>query len=204
MLITHIQAGTPNHDIKITNNTADTSPAPTPLQNGPLAYVVNSRDVLIQGNRSTDSFSAGMYLEGNKNVLVQSNDISGIKDGYAAIRLRTRRFFYASAVPNEDVSIVGNNIHDNHVGPVASRTGSGRPDARSAGAVGCISTASSGNDVGIRNNDDEDAGRRHENNSVGTQRRTGRTWAGRPRANKGTRPPPFVGPPPVVDTDPWT
>src|SRR3954454_9902857 len=107
-------SGTHNRDITITNNFAGVSTSsPTPLQNGLFAGVTKARDVVIKGNTAQDLSGSGIYLEADKNVAILQNDISGLGDGFSAIRLRTQNFF-ASAVPNEGVSILGNNIHDNN------------------------------------------------------------------------------------------
>jgi hypothetical protein len=203
VLVTHTLPGTPNHDIKITNNVADTSPAPTPLQNGPLAYVLNSKDVLIQGNRSTDSSSAGMYLEGNKNVLVQSNDISGVTDGYAAIRLAAFNY----GIANEDVAIIGNNIHDNtdsvpgHFTPIGINVG----DAGSLGPVEVHLNRIVRNGIGVNNSDlDQPDLIDATNNWWGCNAGPGAlNSAGNPGCDKISGATAFGVDPGKVDADPW-
>src|SRR3954451_8884814 len=80
--------GQHNRDITITNNFAGTSTSsPTPLQNGSFALLTKTRDAVIKGNTAVDLSDSGIYLEADKNIAILQNDISGLGDGFSAIRL---------------------------------------------------------------------------------------------------------------------
>src|SRR3954451_8287470 len=197
--------GTHNRDITITNNFVGVSTSsPTALQNGLGFGVTKARDVLIKNNVLESLVGSGVYLEAAKNVAIVQNDISGLGDGFSAIRLKTQNFF-ASRVPNEGVSILGNNIHDNDRGPSHPTFGINVGNGGILGPLEVHLNRFVGNDVGI-NNDDVDDPINAENNWWGCNAGPGAAnGPGNPGCDKVTTGPPafFTGPPPVVDFDPW-
>jgi hypothetical protein len=192
--------GTHNHDIKITNNLSDvsTSTPAKPVPPGAFAIVAKSRDVLIDHNTvRTPVDNSGIYLEANKHVEISRNDISGVSDGFSAIRMKAGNFFQDS-IPNEDVTIEGNDIHGNIAGPSTPTYGINVGDGASLGPVQVHLNRIVGNGVGVNNNDTDDAVDA-TNNWWGCN-----AGPGNPGCDTVTVGPPafFHGPLPVVLTDP--
>jgi parallel beta-helix repeat protein len=153
VLITHTQPGVPNEDITITDNVAQPSSDGTSLPNGLLAYIRRSKDVTIENNVTEDSFSHGIDIEASRNVDILGNTITGVKDGWSGIRLSTNDF---GNVPNQNVSIVGNTIMDNVLGPWLPTYGIKMSDGASLGAVEVHFNRIVGNGVSILNLDGDD------------------------------------------------
>jgi hypothetical protein len=107
IFLAHVPVGAPNRDIRIIDNVSatDTTTGP-PTPNGPAAYIVQSRDVLIQGNKSTDSYLAGFYLENDVNVLLRDNTVVNPGDGYTSIRIGTSN----GLGPSQGIEAIGNTL----------------------------------------------------------------------------------------------
>jgi hypothetical protein len=197
---TYSSVGTHNHDIKITNNLSDisTSTPPKQVPPGAFAVVAKSRDVLIDHNTvRTPVDNSAIYLEANKHVEISRNDISGVSDGFSAIRMKAGNFFQ-DAIPNEDVTIEGNDIHGNIAGPSTPTYGINVGDGASLGPVQVHLNRIVGNGVGVNNNDTNDPVDA-TNNWWGCNR-----GPGNPGCDTVTVGPPafFNGPLPVVLTNP--
>jgi parallel beta-helix repeat protein len=107
IFLAHVPAGAPNRDIRILDNvsTTDTTTGP-PTPNGPAAYIVQSRDVLIQGNTSTDSYMAGFYLENDVNVILRDNTVVNPGDDYTSIRIGISNLLG----PSQGIEAIGNTL----------------------------------------------------------------------------------------------
>jgi hypothetical protein len=196
---TYSSVGTHNHDIKITNNLSDVSTSSNVhVPPGAFAIVAKSRDVLIDNNTVRAPLdNSGIYLEANKHVEISRNDISGVSDGFSAIRMKAGNFFQDS-IPNEDVTIEGNDIHGNSAGPSTPTYGINVGDGATLGPVQVHFNRIVGNGVGVNNNDTDDAVDA-TNNWWGCNK-----GPGNPGCDTVTVGPPafFNGPPPVVLTNP--
>jgi parallel beta-helix repeat protein len=137
--------GTPNHDIRITDNVATTDTT-TSTQNGVLVNLLKSRDVTILRNRSTDSNQGGFYLENDSNVLLQGNTVTNPSDGYSAIRIGTNNGLLAS----QGIEAIGNTLLG---GPAGSTFAMRVTDGATIGPVALHFNRIVGNEGGVVNLD---------------------------------------------------
>src|SRR5215212_7408816 len=193
-----VHSGFVNNDITITNNLVDSSTdGPTPP--GSLALLARTRDVLIENNgvHGTKDTHA-IYLETTKNVDIVGNEIEGLSDGWSAIRLKNNdTFLFPYGTPNQNVSVIGNDIHDNQ-----TALGLNVNDNSHIGELEVHYNRFVGNDVAVRNGDidqgdDIDA----ENNWWGCNE--GPNTADCDSTEKEVGPIAGTGDDAVVDADPW-
>jgi parallel beta-helix repeat protein len=193
--------GFANEDIRVTDNTFDRSNQPPNEQNGTGVILAKTKNSLVRGNTMDEMNGAGVYLEASKGIDIVGNTIkNGV--GFSAVRLNTANFFFPDAIPNQDVSVVGNDLADNVNDGPFDGYGIRVSNGAHLGALEAHFNRIVGNSVGIRN-EDTDAGDKidAENNWWGCNE--GPNTADCDSTEEAAGNPPGPVGDAIVDSDPW-
>src|SRR5215208_3383223 len=192
--------GFANEDIRVTDNTFGRSNQPPNEQNGTGVILAKTEDALVRGNTMDESNGAGVYLEASKGIDIVGNTIkNGV--GWSAVRLNTASFF-PDAIPNQDVSVVGNDLADNVNDGPFDGYGIRVSNGAHLGVLEAHFNRIVGNSVGVRN-EDTDAGDRidAQNNWWGCNE--GPNTADCDSTEEAVANPPGPVGDAIVNSDPW-
>jgi hypothetical protein len=207
LIVTTPVNGYVNRDIRVTDNLFDRASDPPNNENGLGVGLLRTENAVISGNEMHDLVGSGVYLESSKDVDIADNEFDNA-DGFSAVRMNVANFDPSTNVANQDVSVVGNDIHDQ------GTDGGGFPgygvrvsNGANRGPLEVHFNRIVGNTVGVRN-EDTDAGDliNAENNWWGCNEGPSHNAANANGCDKtegvNANPPGPVNDA-IVDSDPW-
>ena len=201
LFTTTATSGFDNEDIRVTDNEFDRSEEDPTKQNGAGVILARVQDAVISGNRLDELSGSGVYMEASKGIEIAGNEFSNAS-GWSAIRLNAGNFFFPLAVPNQDVTVTGNDIHDYVNDGPFDGYGIRAADGSHLGELEAHHNRFFGNTVGV-SNEDIDAGDRidAENNWWGCNEGPGDVDCD--SIEEAAGPAPGTGDDAIVDSDPW-